>query len=181
MRDGEVISFDWYRELLEECRQILAGVISQGSELLVRGKYELGRRIYEEFLKDRERWELYGGEVVRNLAADLGIHWQRLYECIAVARRYQSVEDLFRQCRNIFGRVSWRLIVRHLLPKEPSRGLILEGAWWQFIKDCERIMGRLEAVFEYREVPEELKEQVEGLFHHLKQSLDDFELRFLLV
>jgi hypothetical protein len=177
---AEVIAFEWYRDLLNECRQIVSGSISQGSELLVRGKYAMGRRIYDEYLKDRERWELYGGEVVRNLAADLGIHWQRLYECIAVARRYQSVEELFRQCRNLFGRVSWRLIVRNLLPREPSRGLVLDSAWWQFIKDCERLAGRFEGVFEYREVPEELRDQVDGMVQQLKQSLNDFELRFLL-
>jgi predicted nuclease of restriction endonuclease-like (RecB) superfamily len=92
-----------YRDLLQELKSILAkgqyAAYKAVDNIRVQTFWQLGERIVREELKSKNRAD-YGKYLVDNLAVDLGIKKQRLYEIVKFYRIYPIV-------RTVSGQLSW--------------------------------------------------------------------------
>ena len=78
---------DWYQYLIEECKAIITETRFNANVELIRGKWEMGRRIYQEH--DRmERSSVYGKEIVQSIANDLGVSGTTIWQSIQFYKEY---------------------------------------------------------------------------------------------
>jgi|GEM_PF-1109815 len=100
----EKIKNNDYRNLLQE----LQGIIAKGKNksykavdnILVEIRWQMGERIVREELKYEDKAE-YGNYLIKNLAIDLNVTKQILYEIIKFYKCYPIV-------RTLCGQLSWR-------------------------------------------------------------------------
>jgi predicted nuclease of restriction endonuclease-like (RecB) superfamily len=92
-----------YMVLLQELKSILTkgqyAAYKAVDNIRVQTYWQLGERIAREELKHRDRAD-YGKYLIYNLAVDLGIKRQRLYEFVQFYRAYKIV-------RSVSGQLSW--------------------------------------------------------------------------
>ncbi|MBI5410197.1 MAG: DUF1016 family protein [Nitrospirae bacterium] len=92
-----------YKDLLQELKSILAKgqyeAYKSVDNIRVQTYWQLGERIVREELNNKDRAD-YGKYLVDNLAVDLGVKRQRLYEFVQFYRVYPIV-------RSLIGQLSW--------------------------------------------------------------------------
>ena len=69
---------EFYQALLEDCQAIVVERGFRARMEAIEGKWELGKRIYEEN-EQMDRQKIYGDKIVENLSRDLGISNSNLF------------------------------------------------------------------------------------------------------
>ena len=100
----ELVDQGWYKKLLEDIKL-------HTNIKIVEAKHYLGKRVTEA----KEKAEAtYGSYFIEQLAEDLQLRRQDIYECLEFYRRYPKLSDTV-------GQLSWRYIVHKLLPAPKKR------------------------------------------------------------
>jgi len=107
---------EWYSNLVEECRAIIVETRFNSAMELLRGKWELGKRITEEELEFERAG--YGEKIIETLAKDLGISAVHLWKCIQFYKkfpkeRFDYVISELPEGKNL----TWYKIYSQYLPK----------------------------------------------------------------
>uniref|UniRef100_A0A7V3JAP4 DUF1016 family protein n=1 Tax=candidate division CPR3 bacterium TaxID=2268181 RepID=A0A7V3JAP4_UNCC3 len=117
--EKELISLqelDWYQALCEECRAIITETMFNSRIELLRGKWELGKKIIEEELNFQKAG--YGEKIVETLAKDLGMSAVHLWKCLQFYKKFpkERFEDVINELPE--GKsISWYKIYTQYLPK----------------------------------------------------------------
>jgi hypothetical protein len=107
---------EWYQELCEECRAIIVETRFNSAVELLRGKWELGKRVTEEELNFQRAG--YGEKIVEILAKDLGMSAVHLWKCIQFYKKFpkERFEDVISELPE--GKsISWYKVYTQYLPK----------------------------------------------------------------
>lgn len=72
---------EWYQELVEDCRAIGVERGTNARMEVIQGKWELGQRINLEN-DNMQRKDIYGKNIIGNLANDIGISSTDLWSCL---------------------------------------------------------------------------------------------------
>ena len=81
---------EFYQALLEDCQAIVVERGFRARMEAIEGKWELGKRIYEEN-EQMDRQKIYGDKIVENLSRDLGISNSNLFSCIQFYKQFQEI------------------------------------------------------------------------------------------
>lgn len=119
-----------YYILVEECRAIIIETLFNSRMELLRGKWELGKKIVEEEKNFNEK--VYGSKTILILADDLEISVSHLYKIIQFYKKYpleifEKVCEVLPEGKNI----SWYKICQELLPEDGKKKEEIE-----LEKDC---------------------------------------------
>jgi len=72
---------EWYQRMIEECKAIIVETRHNANIELIKGKWELGRRIYKENER-MERTEIYGDKVIESISNDVGMSQSTLWQAV---------------------------------------------------------------------------------------------------
>ena len=105
---------EWYPHFLEQCNAIIVETISTAREMVLKGKWELGELIIQN-------WEGLGGNM-RKLSRDLGVSAGEVNYWVIFREKHPDFEKFM--VGNPWGKnVSWHKVSHWLLP-EGSTGRI---------------------------------------------------------
>jgi len=107
---------EWYNNLVEECQAIIVETKFNSAMELLRGKWELGKRVTEEELEFERAG--YGKKIIETLAKDIGISAVHLWKCVQFYKKFpkERFEDVISELpegKNI----SWHKVYTQYLPK----------------------------------------------------------------
>jgi hypothetical protein len=111
-----ITELEWYQELVEELRAIIVETRFNSTVELLRGKWELGKRITEEELNFQRAG--YGDRMVETIAKDLGISPVHLWKCIQFYKKFpeKTFEEVLQKLPG--GKaISWYKVSTLYLPK----------------------------------------------------------------
>ena len=124
----DLVSQEWFEELVGECRSILVefGFISNLNR--VRMYHELGKRVLQEH-DNFERAKIYGDHVVARVAESLNIGERTVQYAVAFATKYPKIDWDSAELGGLpHGKaITWTKVVHELLPEgekkehEPKR------------------------------------------------------------
>lgn len=117
---------EFYIELVSECKAILSEAHFAVQAELLKGKWEIGRRIVQDELEFQRAG--YGEKVVEILSVALEISPQTLWKCIQFYKRFSEKEfDTVIQKIQIDGKTpSWYKVCREVLPVHIKHNIALE-------------------------------------------------------
>jgi len=104
-------SQDWYRELIEDCRDIITEATFNSRWVLIEGYHLLGERLLQEN-KNFARAEIYGEKIAQRVSKSLGRSPRTIQNAIRFAKKYPRL-DLLPDGKN----TSWHKICNQLLPE----------------------------------------------------------------
>jgi len=111
----EIVSQEWYQELVEECKAIITEAVFTSRWALVEGYWNLGKRIREEVnLQKHERFE----QSRQDLAESVGVSERTLRYACAAYDKYHELSEL-PEGKNI----SWNKLITKYLP-EPKENKV---------------------------------------------------------
>ena len=113
---NDLITTEWYEELVEECKAILSEAHFAVQTELLKGKWEIGKRIVQDELQFERAG--YGEKVVEMLSVALEVSPQTLWKCIQFYKRFS--EETFEP---VIGKIqidgktpSWFRVCQEILP-----------------------------------------------------------------
>ena len=123
---NDLITTEWYTELIDECKAILSEAHFAVQTEMLKGKWEIGKRIVQDELQFERAG--YGEKVVEVLSRELEVSPQTLWKCIQFYKRFN--EDTFDPVINriqIDGKTpSWYRVCKEILPVHIEHNTILE-------------------------------------------------------
>ena len=110
---NNIVSTEWYKELIEETKAIIVESIFNARDTVIRGKWAIGQRITQE--KDNfEKAGITGGAIITTVGKSLGASVSELYSCVKFYEKFPDLEKfLGKQNKNL----SWHKVVHELLPE----------------------------------------------------------------
>lgn len=116
----EIINRGWYKELVDECKEIITEAVFTSRWALVEGYWNLGKRISEEN-DNFERAKIYGEKILQGLAESLDISERTIYYAVQTFKKYPDIQQI-PEGKNI----SWnKLITQYLLERKEEKVLEL--------------------------------------------------------
>lgn len=113
----QLVSQEWFGELIGECRAILTefGFISNLNR--VRMYHELGKRILEDH-DNFKRSEIYGQHITEKVSQELGVGERTVQYSVAFALKYPKIDWDSGELGGLpHGKaITWTKVVRELLP-----------------------------------------------------------------
>ena len=121
---GKIISTDWYKHLIEECRAILSETHFSASICLLEGKWQLGKRITEEELNSKRAG--YGKKIVEMVAKELNISSAGLWKCVQFYKKFPEKQfDLVVPKLDVGTKTpTWHLVCQKILPQSKDNEII---------------------------------------------------------
>lgn len=122
----DLIKSDWYDELIEDCRAIIAEAHFSVQTELLKGKWEIGKRIMQDELQLERAG--YGEQVVEALSGPLEVSPQTLWKCIQFYKKFKF-EDFSEVMPKIEidGKTpSWYRVCREVLPEHKQNNDLSE-------------------------------------------------------
>jgi len=109
-------SQEWYIEFIEQCHAIIVETRFNSTTELLRGKWELGKRIMEEELNFERAG--YGKQLIKIIAQDLEMSRSHVYKCIHFFKKFpfEKFEEVL-EGLPMGKNMSWYKICQELLPK----------------------------------------------------------------
>jgi len=107
---------DWYQALCEECRAIITETMFNSRIEMLKGKWELGKRVMEEELNFQRAG--YGEKMVEVLAKDLEMSAVHLWKCIQFYKKFpqQNFDEVVNELPESKN-ISWYKVYTQYLPK----------------------------------------------------------------
>jgi len=104
---------DWIDSCIEDCNAIATETIFNSTEELIKGSYQIGERILQDFrVSDREA--TYGQKLIPMIGKSLGKGKSSIYNMVAVARKEPDLDVLLSH----YGKnVTWAKIVKDVVGK----------------------------------------------------------------
>lgn len=107
---------EWYQNLIEECRAVIVETKFNSAVEILKGKWELGKRILEEELNFKRAG--YGEKIIESVSRDLGISAVHLWKCIQFYKKFTT--DTFEKVLDQLPEgkaISWYKVYTLYLPK----------------------------------------------------------------
>lgn len=107
---------EWYQNLLEECQAIIVETRFNSAIEILKGKWELGKRILEDELNFERAG--YGKKIVETVSKDLGMSAVHLWKCIQFYKKFpkEKFDDVLNELPE--GKaISWFKVSTLYLPK----------------------------------------------------------------
>jgi len=122
----ELTTNEWYEELVSECKAILSEAHFSVQLELLKGKWEIGKRIVQDELQFERAG--YGSKVVEVLSTALEVSPQTLWKCIQFYKRFsEPAFDTVIQKIQIDGKTpSWYKVCQEILPARVGGKIELE-------------------------------------------------------
>lgn len=143
-----------YRNLLRELQSILSKGLHKAykavDNLKVQTYWQLGERIVREELAHKDRAD-YGDQLLKLLAVDLDIKWQRLYEII----KFYRVYPIF---RTLSGKLSWSHYVELIEVNEEKKRAFYQNKTVLQSWSVRELRDRIENNLFEKTSPEEIEE-----------------------
>lgn len=123
---NDLITTEWYEELVEECKAILSEAHFAVQTELLKGKWEIGKRIVQDELQFERAG--YGEKVVEVLSVALEVSPQTLWKCIQFYKRFSEPEfNTVIDKIQIDGKTpSWFKVCQEILPVHIEHNTVLE-------------------------------------------------------
>ena len=117
MKEEIVKTDEWYILLVESCRLIIAEAIHISRIELIKGKWLVGQ-VIEVNAGNFKRSEIYGAEINKKVAHDLGVSDREIRRCRQFYRKFPAEDvdkavQMFSEEENI----SWNKVITRFLPE----------------------------------------------------------------
>ncbi len=108
---------EWYEHFIEQCHAIIAETKIRATIELVRGKWELGKRILEEELNFKKAG--YGKRMIETIAEDMSWSNSHIWKCLQFYKKFpeKDFEKVIPQLETGTKNITWYRICQHILPK----------------------------------------------------------------
>ena len=110
----DLITSEWFKALIDECRDTIIEKRFIIAEELIKMKWEIGDRILQD-TGNFERAQIYGKQIVSLVAKSLDCSERELYRCIQFRKKYPELNNL-PEGKNI----TWHKIVNYYLSDKPK-------------------------------------------------------------
>jgi len=90
---NEITVQNWYKDLVEDCHNIITEAVFQSRWALVEGYHSLGQRIISEH-ESFERANIYGEKIVQGLAESLSMSPRMIWYAVQFAKKYPDLNNI---------------------------------------------------------------------------------------
>ena len=108
---------EFYQTFIDECKSIIGEAKFKSTIELIKGKWELGKRISEEELNFEKA--KYGERIIETIAEDIGWSNSHVWKCIQFYLKFQlpDFEEVIPLIKTNTKEPTWYQITQNILPK----------------------------------------------------------------